>query len=94
MHEGLIPEPSLGTHFFNDLVEMDMLYIALYPDKEDCIFNRKLLSESENRLSRLLPDAASWSSAVKVLESASGGPRQRILLNVNVLDQKGICYLG
>ena len=28
MHEGLIPDVSLGTHFFNDLVEMDMLYLA------------------------------------------------------------------
>ena len=33
MHERLIPDVSLGTHFFNDLVEHDLLYIACFPDK-------------------------------------------------------------
>ena len=30
MHEGLVPDLSLGTHFFNDLVEMDILYMAFF----------------------------------------------------------------
>lgn len=33
MHRGLIPDVSLGTHFFNDLVEHDLLYLACFPDK-------------------------------------------------------------
>lgn len=33
MHAGLIPDVSLGTHFFNDLVEMDMLYLAVSPGR-------------------------------------------------------------
>ncbi|MCL5095961.1 MAG: PEP/pyruvate-binding domain-containing protein [Candidatus Omnitrophica bacterium] len=33
MHEGLVPDVSLGTHFFNDLVEMDMLCLAIFPEK-------------------------------------------------------------
>ncbi len=94
MHEGLIPEPSLGTHFFNDLVEMDMLYIALYPDNEDSIYNRLFFRETENKLNRLLPDADAWSAAVKVFDSIAVGSEKRILLNANVLEQKCICYLG
>lgn len=31
MHGGLIPDVSLGTHFFNDLVEHDLLYLACFP---------------------------------------------------------------
>ena len=31
MREDLIPDVSLGTHFFNDLVELDILYLALFP---------------------------------------------------------------
>ena len=31
MRENLVPDVSLGTHFFNDLVEMDMLYFAVDP---------------------------------------------------------------
>lgn len=33
MHSGLVPDVSLGTHFFNDLVEHDLLYLACFPDK-------------------------------------------------------------
>ena len=33
MHERLVPDVSLGTHFFNDLVEHDMLYVAYFPKK-------------------------------------------------------------
>jgi hypothetical protein len=31
MREDLIPDVSLGTHFFNDLVAMDILDPALFP---------------------------------------------------------------
>ena len=92
MHEGLIPEPSLGTHFFNDLVEMDMLYIALYPDKNENLLNAKFFEETENQLGRLLPDADAWSKVVRVFDSAPSG-KGRILLHVNVLEQNGVCYL-
>lgn len=34
MHGGLVPDVSLGTHFFNDLVENELLYLACFPDKE------------------------------------------------------------
>lgn len=33
MHTGLVPEISLGTHFFNDLVEHELLYLACFPGK-------------------------------------------------------------
>jgi len=33
MHGGLIPDVSLGTHFFNDLVEHDLLYLACFPQR-------------------------------------------------------------
>lgn len=31
MREDLVPDVSLGTHFFNDLVEMDVLYWRSFP---------------------------------------------------------------
>ncbi len=30
----LMPELSFGTHFFQDLVETNIFYIALFPDKK------------------------------------------------------------
>ncbi|HNY73660.1 MAG TPA: PEP/pyruvate-binding domain-containing protein, partial [Syntrophales bacterium] len=37
----LIPDLSFGTHFFQDLVEMDIFYMAIYPDKKGVLFNRE-----------------------------------------------------
>jgi hypothetical protein len=35
-----LPEVSLGTHFFNDLGGVDMLYIAVHPERERHVYNR------------------------------------------------------
>jgi pyruvate,water dikinase len=89
MHEGLIPDISLGTHFFNDLVEMDMLYLALYPDRAGSIFDRTFFETANNQLELLLPDASSWSNAVRVLS----GTEQHIFLKVDSPKQSGSCII-
>jgi hypothetical protein len=33
MREDLVPDVSMGTHFFSELVEADMLYLALFPEQ-------------------------------------------------------------
>jgi len=93
MHEGLVPEVSLGTHFFNDLVEMDMLYFAVYPQKYDNTLNKEFFAKAQNNLAKLLPDAAKWSEVVVVIDSAKNKGEQ-ICLNSNVLRQQVMCYLG
>jgi len=39
MRDDLIPDVSLGTHFFNDLVEMDILYLAVFPGRKQDFCN-------------------------------------------------------
>lgn len=49
MHAGLVPDVSLGTHFFNDLVEHDLLYLACFPDKPgNSIDEKSLLAAPSN----------------------------------------------
>ena len=91
MHEGLIPDVSLGTHFFNDLVEMDIQYLALYPDRKDHIYNEKLLNSLPNELEDILPDASTWKNVVKVITSKKG--KEEISLANDSINQKGICYI-
>jgi pyruvate, water dikinase len=45
MHSGLIPDVSLGTHFFNDLVEHDLLYLACFPGKPGNAIDEQWLLE-------------------------------------------------
>jgi pyruvate, water dikinase len=75
-----LPEVSFGSHFFQDLVESDIQYLALYPDDDGAVFNTEFLHGSHNCLEDLLPESSGLSHVVKVIDvaAASGGR----LLNV------------
>jgi pyruvate,water dikinase len=92
MHEGLVPDISLGTHFFNDLVEMDIIYIAIFPDKEDYILNEKLIKSMPNRLESVMPNVSSWKDTVMVVDTADLGENPRVILHVNTLEQEGVLF--
>jgi hypothetical protein len=47
---GTSPEPSFGTHFFQDLMEADIYPLAIFLEDEDVIFNRDFFYETPNRL--------------------------------------------
>jgi pyruvate, water dikinase len=89
MHEGLVPDVSLGTHFFNDLVEMDMLYLAVYPEREGVVFKTDFFEKGENLLVRLVPGAAAFEKVIRVIDSAE----QKLFLHVEPLEQRGVLFL-
>ncbi len=91
MHEGLVPDVSLGTHFFNDLVEMDIQYCAIYPDQKEHDVNLQLLMQLPNRLLNLLPDAIPWKETVKVVEPHESG--HIIYIHIDSMLQRAVCYL-
>jgi hypothetical protein len=92
--EGYTPEVSYGTHFFQDLVEADIVIVPLYPDEPGCIFNERFLVESENVLQRLLPEAKDCDEVVRVIHVPS--VRNGLLLQVYLdsENQKGLAFLG
>ncbi len=92
MRENLVPDVSLGTHFFNDLVEWDMLYLAIFPGREGNLWNLDFFEQSPNRLADLVPEAAKWEHAVRVIDIAS---QQGVLtLWASSPEQKVLCYLA
>jgi pyruvate,water dikinase len=89
MHEGLVPDVSLGTHFFNDLVEMDMLYCAVHPEREGNVFTASFFENGDNLLSRLVPGAAAFEKVIRVIDPAE----QKLFLHAEPLGQKGILFM-
>jgi hypothetical protein len=89
MHEGLVPDLSLGTHFFNEMVEMDMLYIALFSTRRGNHFDETHLRHSPNLLTELLPDEGAWTETVWVVD---GDPKARMYLRADVLKQEATLY--
>ena len=92
MREGLVPDVSLGTHFFNDLVEMQVLYLALIPGKEGNHVNANLIERAPNRLPGLIPEEAAWAKAVRVIDPADIPGGRALRLHADALRQSAICY--
>jgi pyruvate,water dikinase len=73
MRDDLVPDVSLGTHFFNELVELDILYLALFPARRNNCWRRDFFeSPSANRVADLVPEAAEWAHAIRVLDFQTG----------------------
>jgi hypothetical protein len=94
MRKDLVPDVSLGTHFFNDLVEWNMLYLALFPGREGNDWNRTFFEDAPNRLPELMPEAARWAPVIRVIDCPDHHPSGTTLkLWANTLEQKVCCYL-
>ena len=93
MGEDLVPDVSLGTHFFNDLVEMDILYLALFPGRKGNSWNYAFFEQTPNRLAELLPSDARWSECVRVIDMPADSHGAALKLNANALTQEVLCYL-
>jgi hypothetical protein len=92
MREGLVPDVSLGTHFFNDLVEMQILYLALVPGKEGNRVNADLIEQAPNLLPELIPEEAGWANAVRVIDPGALLGGRALRLHADALRQSAICY--
>lgn len=93
MRESLVPDVSLGTHFLNELIEMDMLYLALFPNKGGNYLSDDFFADHPNRLLEFIPDAEQWTHVVKVIHSADVvGVSGSIILAADAFKQKVICY--
>ncbi len=93
MRDDLVPDVSLGTHFFNDLVELDILYFALFPGRPHNHCHREFFLQSPNRLAELLPDAAKWGPLLRVIDfNAASGDGCGARLYANTPEQMVLCY--
>lgn len=87
-----VPDPSFGTHFFQDLVESSIRYLPLYPDDPGVIFKEHFLTTQENILPDILPDSAHLSDVVRVIDvpASSGGQVLQVLMNADLEEAVGI----
>lgn len=68
---GLAPEPSFGTHFFQDLLESNIYPLAVYLDDDGMTFNRQFFYHTPNRILDFLPEALPLHNCLRLIEVAS-----------------------
>jgi len=83
----LIPDLSFGTHFFQDLVEAEIFYLAIYPERQAVRFNRSWWDDSPNLLGNLSPGDRNHEDTLKVFDV---GDRNLRLIS-DVVSQKVVC---
>jgi hypothetical protein len=86
----LMPDLSFGTHFFQDLVETEIFYVAIFPGKEKVTFNRERFREMPNRLGELLPDSAKYEHIVKVYKTDG----QNLQMICDMISQRVVCFFS
>ena len=68
---GLAPEPSLGTHFFQDLVEANIFPLAINLEDEDVIFNQKFFYNTPNNLVDFIPIDDQLTNCLRLIRVSS-----------------------
>ena len=90
---GHTPEVSYGTHFFQDLVESEIIYTPVYPDRNDSDFNDQFFRESKNYLPEILPDDSDFKDMVKLIDLKAESGGYHAVMIADQYDQRAMCYL-
>jgi hypothetical protein len=86
----LMPELSFGTHFFQDLVESDIFYVAIFPRHNNFVFNDGPLERMPNLLEEILPEKARYKDVVRVCDICDG----QLQVMADIVSQKAVCFFA
>jgi hypothetical protein len=89
---GPAPEPSLGTHFFQDLLEGQICPLATYIGKDE--FNQNFFDETPNRIAEWIksdPDLFKWLRLIKVSDFK---PNHHMELVMNGEEGRAVAFLS
>lgn len=84
----LIPDLSFGTHFFQDMVEMNIFYMAIYPEQEKVIFNISAMESMRNLLEEFVPEDSQYAEVVRVYNVRE----KKLILLSDIVAQEMICF--
>lgn len=68
--EGFMPELSYGSHFFQDIVESEIFYVAIFDGYQDVIFNPDRIWQKENLLTSFLPESGQLKDVLHIANTS------------------------
>jgi hypothetical protein len=75
---GPAPDPSFGTHFFQDLLESQIYPLAVYLDDPETIFNHNFFYKAPNQVAKYISVDASITSCLRLIDVDEFRPGCRI----------------
>jgi hypothetical protein len=90
---GHVPEVSYGTHFFQDLVEADIIYLAVHPGDAGSALNVSFLDGAPNILPDLVLGSEPFADLIRVIDvpAAADGARAHVVADAE--HQRAVCFL-
>lgn len=72
MRAGYMPELSYGSHIFQDLVESDILYIAVFDNEKTVVFEPERIRKGNNCLTEIYPEGEKLTEILGVYAVSEG----------------------
>jgi len=90
---GHVPEVSYGTHFFQDLVEGQIIYLPVYPDDDASEFQKEFFETAPNALLEVLPHAGDYQSVLRLIDvfKTAGGAFVQVVADPQ--RHQAVCFL-
>lgn len=89
---GAAPEPSYGTHFFQDLIESRIFPLAIHLDDKESVFKRSFFYDSPNRIAIWLPELVTQ-SALRLISVDDVAPGHTMELIMDSEASRSVAFL-
>jgi hypothetical protein len=83
---GIVPELSFGSHFFQDIVESDIFYVAIFDGEKGILFVPEQILTLKNLFHQIVPGEKKWSSLIHIAETPA------LTLHSDITNQKLLIY--
>ncbi|MDD5703336.1 MAG: PEP/pyruvate-binding domain-containing protein, partial [Dehalococcoidales bacterium] len=87
------PELSFGTHFFQDLIEAEIIYLPVFSEQSSAEFNRQFFNDSPNALGDLLPGLTDFSDYIRVIDVPGAYQGACAHVAADPQTRTAICYI-
>lgn len=92
-HFGLPPEPSLGTHFFQDLMESQIYPLAIPLDEGQNMINEEFFEQTPNHVSDFIDLDPNLKDSLRLIQVSDFRPEHHIRVLMNDDDSRAVGYL-
>jgi hypothetical protein len=88
------PNPSFGTHFFQDLMDAHIYPLAIYLNDRDVIFNRKFFYETPNCIEEFCDAGPCLNNCLRLIRVSSSRPHHHLELVMDDTKGRAVAYLA
>jgi len=92
---GSSPDPSFGTHFFQDMMEAHIFPLAINLDNPKTVFREDFFYSTPNRLQEIVPQADPiLLNALKIIKVSDFAPGKTLDLIMNDEESRAVCFIN